>query len=126
MLFYAAVNVWGALVMMNLAKTGQVAYSLKYSPLRVIMFVTMQNLVSQKGEKRVCAVYMLFYSQYIQTGYFALALTADLLPISKLKTQLKALCSYLFTTVAFPLSMVGCYNVLSKVKSAQCVCKVQK
>ena len=48
MLFYAAVNVWGALVMLNLAKTGQVAYSLKYSPLRVIMFVTMQNLVSEK------------------------------------------------------------------------------
>jgi hypothetical protein len=96
-LFYAAVNVWGALVMMSLARTGQVKYSVKYSPLRVIMFVTMQNL-------------------YIQTGYFALALTADLLPISKVKAQLKALCSYLFTTVAFPLSMivaVGYWSILA-------------
>lgn len=42
--FYVAVHVWGALVIIELAKKKVLHYS--YSPIKVVMFATIQNLVS--------------------------------------------------------------------------------
>lgn len=85
LIFYGFVHVWGAMAMKGIADIKELSYN--FNPLRLLVFVTIQNL-------------------YIQTGYCALAVTSDLMPTSKLRTNLKQFCNFIFTTVAFPVAMV--------------------
>ena len=105
LLFYVGVDVWGMVVVFNLYRRYRIEH--RNNLIRVLLSVTIQNMVSNKYIF-TCLLndISLSFCKCIQTGYFALALTSDLMPISKTKANLKALCSYLFTTGCLPTSMV--------------------